>query len=160
MCTCNCTLCIAQLPADIFSWTGCFHDLLVCGFATSTDCFSTSVPSSKEPLIAKPSFFFSFPLLSLCSLSPFLSSFLTFFFFSPSFFPSRYVSPSILYWSRNGISWQLQKNQMGWLWYTFHPISTPGRDCIGILDFCAATKLIAVSLYILCNWFNRWIARW
>ena len=63
---------------------GCFHDLLVCGFATSTlIAFRASVPSSREPLIASPSFLSSsslssFPLLFL--LFPF-----SYFSVSPSF---------------------------------------------------------------------------
>ena len=87
-CRCICTMCIthanSQLAADVLSWTDWFHDLLVCGFATSTDCFPTSVPSSKEPLIAKPSFLL-FPIWQMASVLLYISSFFPLFVSSSSF---------------------------------------------------------------------------
>ena len=128
----------AQPPVNIFSWTVGFHDLLVCGFATSTlIAFRASVPSSREPLIASPSFLSSsslssFPLLFLLfpfsyfSLSPsFHLLFLSPLSISPSFPP---LTTTLLNFLTNvGMSTVGSYCKLTWVeWYIFHPISTPG----------------------------------
>ena len=117
---------------------GCFHDLLVCGFATSTlIAFRASVPSSREPLIASPSFLSSsslssFPLLFLLfpfsyfSLSPsFHLLFLSPLSISPSFPPLTTTLLNFLTFV--GMSTVGSYCKLTWVeWYIFHPISTPG----------------------------------